>query len=37
MLPLPFTVRDVATPESVYCPPQIRLLAYGLTICGNSP
>jgi hypothetical protein len=30
MLPLPFTVRDVATPESAYCPPQIRLSAYGL-------
>jgi hypothetical protein len=30
-------VRDVATPESVYCLPQVRLSAYGLTLREDSP
>jgi hypothetical protein len=37
MLSLPLTVRDVATAESVYCLPQIRLPAYGLTFREDSP
>jgi len=37
MQSLPFTVRDVATPESVYCLPRIRLSAYGLTRGEDSP
>jgi len=37
MRALPFTVRDVATPESVYCLPRIRLLAHGLTLGEDSP